>query len=428
MSGEKRLIWGKFHVGALSLLIALLAVVKCVQAQYVPFYPAYPPNYNVAYAPPPVAPAPPVFATPQIVARLTAAQIDQLVEPIALYPDPLLAQILPASTYPQQVMLAAQWLAYNPNPSQVMIDMQNWDPSVKALVHYPDVVANMSANPAWMQALGVAFLNQQADVMEAIQTLRARAVAAGTLRSTPQQQVIIENGVIWIEPVNPQIIYVPQYNPALVYAPEPGYVAGTLVTFGLGFAIGDWLNNDCNWRNHWISVGAGWRTNWRRSKRGAWVRIRHEDQNGRRGIGPARNIPQRWMRDPRQPLPALPANMVERGALRQYRGWPEPSPANGRTRAVGRRGQARAYIGQAPAGIFGGRYRTDSAVTRDATRGRASWREARSWGQKGGGNRGPTRTFQTQWPRAPQAFRPAGSESQVRQQSQRGRASMGRRR
>ncbi|HSY53393.1 MAG TPA: DUF3300 domain-containing protein, partial [Opitutaceae bacterium] len=142
--------------------------------------------------------------------------LDQLLAPIALYPDPLIALILPASTVPSDVTLAAGYLNENGDPAQ--IDNQGWDASVKALAHYPDVIKWMAANLEWTQAVGDAFVQQPADVMKSIQQLRARARAAGTLVDTAQQQVVMDDdGNISIVPAQPEIIYVPEYDPDAVY-------------------------------------------------------------------------------------------------------------------------------------------------------------------------------------------------------------------
>jgi hypothetical protein len=430
----------KRHVGCSATCIAVILACSSINtyAQNYPAYPAYTPYYSQPYTPPPppVAPplpayappvyGPPVMATPQIVAPLTAQQIDQLVAPIALYPDPLLAQVLPASTYPQQVALAAQWLQYNPNPSEILIDMQTWDASIKALVHYPTVLANMNANLQWTEALGVAFLNQQAEVMQAIQQLRAQAIAAGTLQSTPQQQVISQNGTIWIEPANPQVIYVPQYDPSLVYSRQPGYFPGPYVTFGFGFSIGNWLNNDCDWRNNWIAAGDGWQQHWRRGDRGQWVRTRPENRGNDRRFGPAQSIPQRWTRNASQPLPALPPEIARRGAMRQYRGWPGQQPANQPNRRFQRDNNRGNYLPQAPPAVFGGTYRSDNNVMRAENRGRQSLQNNRYQPGRGGGNQ-RYRVPQQRQRQAPPMFQGMNSNQHARQNSQRGRQSMRRR-
>jgi len=161
--------------------------------------------------------------------QLSQGQLTSLVAPIALYPDPLLSQILVVSTYPQELMDAAQWLQYNGNlqGQQLMAaaQQQNWDPSVQALVAFPNVMAMLTSNMQWTSALGQAFLAQPTDVMNAIQYLRAQAQSNGQLGNTPELAVNTEyqNGqsAIQIEPVNPQVMYVPAYNPYSVWGPPP---------------------------------------------------------------------------------------------------------------------------------------------------------------------------------------------------------------
>ena len=142
-------------------------------------------------------------------------QLDQLLGPIALYPDPLIAQILPASTLPTQIVLADRYVSGGGDPNQ--IDQQPWDPSVQALARYPSVLKWMDDNLNWTTELGQAFLNQQPDVMDSIQRLRQSAYNLGNLQSTPQQQVINDGGDIEIVPADPQVIYVPVYQPDQVY-------------------------------------------------------------------------------------------------------------------------------------------------------------------------------------------------------------------
>src|SRR5271166_5777598 len=203
-------------------------------------------------------------------ANLSAAQIDELVSPIALYPDALVAQILAASTYPDQVVAANSWMQANSklNAAELakQVDGQSWDPSVKALTQFPSVLSNMATNLSWTSALGDAAYNQQADVMASVQRLRAQAKAAGNLKSTSQQTVTTENQggqqVIVIQPANPQVVYVPTYNPTVVYGTPyypPGYstsalVATSIISFGVGMAIGASMNNSWGY-NSW---GCGW--------------------------------------------------------------------------------------------------------------------------------------------------------------------------
>jgi hypothetical protein len=189
-------------------------------------------------------------------------QLEQMLAPIALYPDSLLAQVLIAATYPVQVVEADRWVKNNKNLKgsalNAAIDKMNWDMSVKALVPFPQVLAMMSDQLAWTENLGDAFIGQQAQVMSTVQKLRARAKAQATLKSNAQQKVIVEQDVISIEPANPQVIYVPAYNPAVVYGawpypaypPYPYYPAGAVVAAGaIGFAAG-------------IAVGAAWNNGW----------------------------------------------------------------------------------------------------------------------------------------------------------------------
>src|SRR5271168_3346884 len=152
----------------------------------------------------------------------TADELQSLVAPIALYPDALVAQILSAATFPDQVAIASYWLEENKTLTgsalTTAVDKQTWDPSVKALTEFPSVLNNMAQNLSWTSQLGEAYHNQQADVMTAIQTLRAKAKAAGKLKSGSQITVTQPSPqIIVIQPTNPQVIYVPQYNPAVIY-------------------------------------------------------------------------------------------------------------------------------------------------------------------------------------------------------------------
>ena len=152
----------------------------------------------------------------------SAAELESLVAPIALYPDALVAQILSAATFPDQVAIADYWLQENKSltGSALMqaVDKQSWDPSVKALTQFPSVLENMAKNLSWTSSLGEAFHGQQAEVMTAIQTLRAKAKTAGNLKTTSQVTVVQQSPqVIVIQPTNPQVVYVPVYNPAVVY-------------------------------------------------------------------------------------------------------------------------------------------------------------------------------------------------------------------
>lgn len=191
------------------------------------------------------APVPPPAPEVQ---PLSSAELDQLLGPIALYPDPLVAQILPAATLPSQVVMADRYVSGGGDPN--LIDQQPWDPSVQALARYPTLLKWMDDNLAWTTELGQAFLYQPQDVMDSIQRLRAQAQALGNLQSNPQENVTDDNGMIDILPTNPELVYVPVYQPEIVYYQRP---YGTpFISFGVGLPIGAWLNHDMDWRNHHV--------------------------------------------------------------------------------------------------------------------------------------------------------------------------------
>src|SRR6516164_8680857 len=185
---------------------------------------------------------------------LAPNQLDGLVAPLALYPDPLISQVLVASTYPLEVVEAYQWLQRNPGLTGPALTQaaaaQNWDPSVQALVMFPDVLKRLNEDVSWTTNLGNAFLNQQADVMSAIQRMRVSAQQSGKLVSTPQQEVInttdARQPVVQIVPTNPEVIYVPVYDPYWVWGPPIYYPYAhwyyppvhTGLFFGVGIGVG----------------------------------------------------------------------------------------------------------------------------------------------------------------------------------------------
>ena len=225
---------------------------------------------NGQYAPPQQA-----FDTQQSTAQPFAAeQLEQLVAPIALYPDTLVAQILAAATYPAQVAAADNWLrAQGPaSPDQIAYAagaQTNWDPSVKALTAFPQVLAMMDRDLRWTTDLGNAYYNQPQDVLQTVQVMRQRAQSAGNLQNTPQEQVSYNQGYIQLAPPNPQVVYVPTYNPWGVYgqpvSPYPGFTfgaalgavgsfLGTGLRFGAGIGLAAFNNTPFGW--------AGWVLNW----------------------------------------------------------------------------------------------------------------------------------------------------------------------
>src|ERR1700722_17639245 len=211
---------------------------------------------------------------------MTADELQQLAAPIALYPDALVAQILAAATFPDQVTFASDWLTQNKNLTGTAltnaVDTQTWDPSIKALTQFPSVLDNMAKNLSWTSALGEAYHTQPSDVMTAVQALRAKAQAAGNLKSGSQITVVQQSPqTIVIQPTNPQVVYVPTYNPTVVYgAPvaTPGYssadVAATaILAFGIGIAVGAAINNSCcgwgysYWNCNWHGGAVVYRSN-----------------------------------------------------------------------------------------------------------------------------------------------------------------------
>lgn len=197
---------------------------------------------------------------------LSADQLDDLVAPIALYPDALLGQVLAASTYPIEVVEAQQWMQQNRGlqAAQLMdaAKQQNWDPSVQALVAFPNVLTLLNQDIRWTTDLGNAFLAQQADVMNAVQRLRARAQSNGRLASTPQQTVTQNQNAIEIQPANPQVVYVPTYNPAYVWGgPSLGaYPSLGYPSFGFGFNPGVLIS--AIFSGLMAFSGWGWGLNW----------------------------------------------------------------------------------------------------------------------------------------------------------------------
>jgi len=204
-------------------------------------------------------------------AKIPSEQLDSLVAPIALYPDPLLAQTLACSTYPLEIIQLQQWLGKNNSLKDKAladaVQKQDWDPSVQALAAFPDLVKQLSDNIKWTTDLGNAFLAQQNDVMDAVQRMRVKAKDNGNLKSTEQQKVetkVIESkSVVVIQPSSPEVVYVPSYNPTVVYGapaypyppiayPPPGYyAAGMAISFGVGMAMGAAWGGCCGWNAGW---------------------------------------------------------------------------------------------------------------------------------------------------------------------------------
>jgi hypothetical protein len=253
--------WGKQVLMSLLSLVLLSAI-----------WPQNVSAHQDAPAPEQAAPAPPYT-------QGNPEQLQQLVAPIALYPDSLVAQILAASTFPEQIVEAERWVQANPDLKGdalgQAVDQQPWDPSVKALTAFPAVLGNMDKNLSWTSSLGDAYYNQQQDVMDAVQVMRQRAEKAGDLKTTPQQTVTTQDSTIRVQPANPNVVYVPAYNPWMVYGdpimawpgwyPYPGiWYGGPYLSFGAGFGIGffggfgwGWNNWGFNWGGRYATFNHG---------------------------------------------------------------------------------------------------------------------------------------------------------------------------
>ena len=232
---------------------------------------------------------------------LSAGQLDSLTAPIALYPDALIAQILTAATYPLEVVEAAHWLEDSSHAGlrgdalASALEHEDWDLSVKSLVPFPDTLRMMERNLEWTEQIGDAFLAQQSDVMDSVQRLRKLAIAAGTLKSTPQQTVWNQDDEIVVEPVSPDVVYVPYYNPAVIYGrwpwveympvsflPPPGiYLSGPTIVFGAGFTVIRplWGWSYWSWPRHSLFIPPHLPHTWP-LRPGPW----HHDPDHRRGL------------------------------------------------------------------------------------------------------------------------------------------------
>jgi hypothetical protein len=245
----KLLRFARFHWSALVLAVGVSATASAQTA-------STPAAANTTAA---ASPAPP----PAAPVKRSAADLEKLVAPIALYPDPVIATLLPASVYPLEIVQAARFVADTNNLAK--LDAQPWDANVKAVARIPTVIKQMNDDLTWTMELGDAFLAQDKDVMDAIQAMRKKAQKAGTLQTTPQQivtvtnmvtektveqqVVVVTNTIVQIQPASSSVVYVPTYNPYVVYYPPPTYVANPypLLTFGAGVAVGAIIANNCDW-------------------------------------------------------------------------------------------------------------------------------------------------------------------------------------
>lgn len=334
----------------------------------------------------------------------TSEQLDQLLAPIALYPDSLLAQTLMAATYPLEVVEAARWSQANPNlkgdAAVAAVKDKSWDVSVKSLAAFPQTLAMMDKNLDWTQKVGDAMIGQQKDVAASIQRLRAKAEAAGNLKTTPQQKVTTTpatgGATIVIEPANPETIYVPYYNPTWaygpwpypayppIYYPPPPYYGAALMTgmmFGLGIAAGGAIFGGWNWNhgNTYVNINRATSISVNnfdanRYRNGEW----HHDPAHRDGV-PYRTPAERQQYGQHRPDAAQREQF--RGRLDGGGNYTQrPDNRSVANRGVETHGEDR--------GAFAGVDR-GGGVSRDYDRGRSSWGD-RSWGgDRGfGGDRG----------------------------------------
>jgi len=350
-----------------------------------------------AQAPPPQdnqAPAQDAQAPPY--AQQTPEQLQRLVAPIALYPDSLVAQILAASTFPEEVVEADRWVQQHPDlKGEALgqaVDQQPWDPSVKALTAFPSVLGNMDKNLSWTSTLGDAYYNQQQDVMDAVQVMRHKAEQAGSLKTTPQEVVRDDGPDVDIEPADPNVVYVPAYNPWVVYGypvvawpgwyPYPGiWFGGPYLNFGVGFGIGwyggfgwGWGHWGFDWHHRYPMYNharyySGSRTFYNRSNYYRGRGGRGGVNRGPGGVHPGANagnrpgnIGARGGVNNRPGAPARPFN----GNRQAARGYAEPRGQSGvRSGAFsgyGHGGQAKSYSSRGSASVGGGAARGGGAA------------------------------------------------------------------
>jgi hypothetical protein len=351
-------------------------------------------------------------------------ELDQLLAPIALYPDELLTQILMASTYPLEVVQAERWAKQNKSLKgdalKSALDKQPWDASVKALVPFPDVLSMMSEKLEWTQKLGDAVLAQQKDVLDTVQKLRKKAAEAGNLKSSKEQAVKKEGDIIIIEAANPQVVYVPAYNPTVVYGtwwypaypPYPVYVyppGAALFTFTMGVAVGAaWHGYGCHAEYHGGSINIDRNTNIN-IDRPSGGRPEQRPSGGSRGEQWKHNPEHRQgvaYRDQGTRDKYAPTNRAAVDSRQGNRGYDKPSAgtadrSGGRQSAqVQDRMSDRAGSGaKSQNNAFSGADRSASQVNRDSARGSQSMSSAKSHGggasrpsgggaSRGGGGRG----------------------------------------
>lgn len=354
----------------------------------------------------------PIFAQETPAKVFKQEELDQLLAPIALYPDDLLTQILMASTYPLELVQAERWVKQNKSLKgdalKAALEKQPWDASVKALVPFPEVVTMMSEKLEWTQKLGDAFLAQQKDVMDTVQRLRRKAAEAGNLKSSKEQAVKKEADIIIIEAANPQVVYVPAYNPTVVYGtwaypaypPYPVYAyppGAALFTFTMGVAIGAaWYGHGCHADYHGgtvninrdVTVNRPAGSGTRPGGGGGGEQWKHNPEH-RQGVA---------YRDQGTRDKYSPTNRAAVDNRQGNRGYDKPS-AGASDRSAGRQSAQQDRTAQdrqsdrsgsgakSQNNAFSGADRSGGQAQRDSARGSQSMSSARSHGGGGGASR-----------------------------------------
>ena len=292
-------------------------------------------------------------------------ELEQILAPIALHPDPLVSQILMAATYPLEIALAERWAKQNASLKgdalTAALEKQNWDPSVKSLVNFPQVLTMMSEKLDWTQRLGDAFLADQKKVLDTIQSLRAKAQASGNLKTTKEQTVIVEEKIIKIEPANPQVVYVPTYNPTVVYGAwpypayppyyyyPPGYVASSMFAFGAGVAMGaawGYAWGNCNWGGGDVDVDVNRNTNINNNinRDQAKQKLQERGQLNQKGQG-------KWQHNPEH---RKGVSYRDQGTAQKFNAASTNDAIKSREQFRGRAEQGRQELGRGGAGDRGG--------------------------------------------------------------------------
>ncbi|MDG2307550.1 MAG: DUF3300 domain-containing protein [Candidatus Binatia bacterium] len=352
-------------------------------------------------------------------APLSTEQLEQLVAPIALYPDSLVAQVLMASTYPLEVVEAARWVKSNPDLKEKALEdaleKQSWDASVKSLTAFPQALDMMNDKLDWTTQLGDAFLAQQKDVMNSVQVLRGKAKKEGNLESNQQQTVKVENAptgtqtqTIIIEPADPQIVYVPTYNPTVVYGAwpypayppfyyyPPGYAfIGSTLSFGVGLAVGGALWGGCNWGRSNVNVNVNKYNNFNKTNinNSNWNHnsdhrkgVSYRDQSSRDKYGGDRSAKDRKSRDSFRGRADQGRKDIASGGADKFKG------KNGRSGAFGGAGQHSSRgssLGGSNRSSRGGAFQgggNGNSARRNSDRGRSSRGSSFNRGGGGGGH------------------------------------------